>query len=86
MYPLLTLIHRKMLNFRYQWPEASRGDIQDLKVQVAIAFLSVIHWNENRNVVQINLVSEFKEQGIQNSINDIEPLEPFRQMRTSCYS
>ena len=46
----------------------------DLKVQLTISFLAVIHWKTNREIIQINVESKFKEQGIQNDINDVEPL------------
>jgi hypothetical protein len=46
----------------------------DLKVQLSIAFLSVIYWKRDRKIIQVNLASEYKEQGIQSDINDIEPI------------
>jgi hypothetical protein len=57
-----------------RWSLKDEPENLDLKVQIAISFLSVIYWKNDRDVVQVNIASEFKEQGIQNDINDIEPL------------
>jgi hypothetical protein len=54
---------------------SSEDDLLDLKVQITIAFVSVIYWRKEREVVQVNLASRFKEQGVQSDINSIEPLE-----------
>jgi hypothetical protein len=50
-------------------------DSPDLKVQIAIAFLSVIYWRKEREIIQVNLASRFKEQGIQSNVNEIVPLK-----------
>jgi hypothetical protein len=50
-------------------------DNDDLKVQIAISFLSVMHWKDERNVIQVNIASEYREHGIQNEINEIEPIK-----------
>lgn len=57
-----------------KWSLDNEPDNLDLKVQLALSFLSVIHWKDSREVIQINITSEFREQGIPNHINDIEPL------------
>lgn len=54
-----------------QWDLENEPDNQDLKVQIAIAFLSTIYWKNKREVIQINIASEYREQGIQNDINDV---------------
>lgn len=51
------------------------NDSLDLKVQIAIAFLCVIYWKKERDIIQINLATRLKEQGIQSKINEIEPLK-----------
>lgn len=56
-------------------------DNEDLKVQLTIAFLSIIYWKNEREVIQINIASEFREQGIQNDINDVEPLSTRREKK-----
>jgi len=55
--------------------ETETQEGQEPQVQVTIALSSVIHWKKGRKVVQINVVSEYKEQGIKNSIKDIKPLK-----------
>lgn len=57
-----------------KWNLENESDNEDLKVQLAIAFLSIIYWKNEREIIQINVASEFREQGIQNDINDVEPL------------
>ncbi|WP_394774035.1 hypothetical protein [Flavobacterium sp.] len=56
------------------WRNSNEKDNLDLKVQVTIAFLAIIHWKEERDVIQINLNSQFKEQGIQTNINELDIL------------
>jgi len=58
-----------------KWHLEITDDNLDLKVQIAISFLSVIYWKDNREIIQISIASEFREQGIQNDINDIESLK-----------
>ncbi len=57
-----------------KWSLENDLDNEDLKVQMTIAFLSIIYWKNEREIIQINVASEFREQGIQNDINDVEPL------------
>lgn len=57
-----------------EWNLENEPENEDLKVQLAIAFLSIIYWKNKREIIQINIASEFREQGIQNDINDVEPL------------
>ena len=57
-----------------KWNLENEPDNQDLKVQLAIVFLSIIFWKNDREIVQINIASEYRELGIQNDINDVEPL------------
>lgn len=57
-----------------KWDLNIERDNEDLKVQLTIEFLSIIYWKKDREVIQINVASEFREQGIQNEINDVEPL------------
>ncbi len=57
-----------------KWNLENEPNNLDLKVQLAISFLSIIYWKNNREVIQINIASEYREQGIQNDINDVEPL------------
>lgn len=57
-----------------KWNSRIEPDNEDLKVQLCIAFLSIIYFKNEREIIQINIASEYREQGIQNDINDIEPL------------
>jgi hypothetical protein len=57
-----------------KWNLDNEPDNLDLKVQLAISFISVIYWRNDREIIQINLESEFREQGIQSDINEIDPL------------
>ncbi|MFC4874521.1 hypothetical protein [Negadavirga shengliensis] len=63
-----------------KWNLENEPDNQDLKVQLAIAFLSIIYWKDEREIIQVNIASEYREQGIQNDINDVEPL-PDRKIK-----
>lgn len=56
------------------WGSSNEKDNLDLKVQVTIAFLAIIHWKEERDVIQISLTSQFREQGIQTNINELDIL------------
>jgi hypothetical protein len=58
-----------------KWNLENEPDNLDLKVQISIAFLSVIYWKNDRDIIQINIASEFREHGIPNDINDIVPLQ-----------
>lgn len=51
-----------------------QSDEYELKVEVAIAFIWTIYWRNDRDVIEINIATQYREQGIQNDINDIEPL------------
>lgn len=57
-----------------KWSLENEPDNEDLKVQLTIAFLSIIYWKKEREIIQINIASEYREQGIQNDLNDVEPL------------
>ncbi len=65
---------KENIAIKEKWNLKEEPDNQDLKVQTAIAFLSIIYWKNEREVIQINIASEYREQGIQNEINEVEPL------------
>lgn len=53
----------------------SKDDLEDeLKVQTTLAFLTLIIYKNTREIVQLNIASQYKEQGIQNKLEEIEPL------------
>lgn len=58
-----------------KWESKEFKDNSEVQVQVTIAFLAIIYWRKERDIVQIGLVSEFKEQGIENTIDEIEPFK-----------
>lgn len=60
-------------NIKGKWN--SENDSLELKVQITIAFLTVIFWKKEREIIQINLASRYREQGVQSDINEIEQLK-----------
>jgi len=60
------------LSIKRKWPK--EGDEDESRVQITIAFNATLSWRKEREIVQINLASQYKEQGIQSEINDILPL------------
>ncbi|MGN6343272.1 MAG: hypothetical protein ACTHML_20000 [Ginsengibacter sp.] len=61
----------------------SEDDSLELKVQLTITFLAVIFWKKEREIIQINLASRFREQGVQSDINEIEPLSDDKEKASS---
>ncbi|WP_459485217.1 hypothetical protein [Aquirufa nivalisilvae] len=57
------------------WNLDKEANNSNLKIQLAIAFLSIIYWKKEREIVQINIASEFNEQGIQDDISEVLPLK-----------
>ena len=45
------------------------------KVQVTIAFHAIIHWKKEREIIQFNISSQYKEQGVENEVDDIIALK-----------
>jgi hypothetical protein len=58
-----------------KWYSKEFKDNSEVQVQITIAFLAVIYWRKERDIVQIGLLSEFKEQGIQSTLDEIKPLK-----------
>lgn len=58
-----------------KWVSKKIKDRLDYQVQVTIAFLAIIYWKKVRDIVQIELATELKEQGIQNTIDEIKPFK-----------
>ncbi len=61
-------------NIKKRWSNKSNENIEDLNVQVTIWLLWVIMWQKDRKLIQINIQSPYREQGISNSLEDILPL------------
>ena len=55
-----------------KWDSNKFKNNLDYQVQVTIAFSAIIYWKKERDIVQIEIASEFKELGIQNTIDEIE--------------
>lgn len=51
----------------------------DLIITVKIQFLAKLYWKKNREVIQIDVASQYKEQGILNSVSDVKPLSKLPQ-------
>lgn len=47
----------------------------DVKVQITIAFHAIIYWKKEREIIQFNISSQYKEQGIEDDLNDVTPLK-----------
>lgn len=58
-----------------KWDSKEFKDNSEIQVQITIAFLAVIYWRKERDIVQIGLSSEFKEQGIQSNLDEIKPFK-----------
>lgn len=58
-----------------KWDSEELEDNAEVQVQVTIAFLAIIYWRKQRDIVQISIASKFREQGIQNDLSEIEPLK-----------
>ncbi len=57
-----------------KWESNVKNENLNLKVQLTIAFLSHLYWKKEREIIQINIATKYTETGIQNKIDDIEPL------------
>ena len=58
-----------------KWKEITNPRDIEVNVRVTIAFLSLIIWKKDVDVVQINIENRYKEQGIPTDINEITPFE-----------
>jgi len=58
-----------------KWKKLTNPRDIEVSVRVTIAFLSLIIWQKDVEVVQINIESQYKEQGIPTNLNEIEPFE-----------
>lgn len=62
--------------FEVEDTQTNADDVQgnDLKVQATIAFLATISWRQLREVIQIDLVTRFREQGIRTNLSEVDPI------------
>ena len=61
------------LNSDSEIKEKWSGSENSKKVQMTIAFSAIISWKKGIDIVQINIESPYKEQGIPNELSDIIP-------------
>ena len=71
---VIDINEEKNKHLKDEWKIENEPENLDLKVLLIISFLSVIHWKKDREVIQINISTEYNEVGIQNEINDVKPL------------
>ena len=77
-YPIYTSVLdlniEKYSEIKKKWKNLENNNDDELRkqVQVTIWFIAQIIWKKEREVVQINIKNRYKEQGIANSISDIE--------------
>ncbi len=76
---LIDLTQDSNSRHREKWKNSNIDFATDLKVQLTIAFITEVVWKTNANVVQINIETSLKEQGIVNELSDIEKLVPKKE-------
>ena len=64
-----------------EWKLDEEDNNLDLKVQLSIVFLAIIYWKKKRDIIQISIASQYKEQGIQSELNEIELLRMDKKLR-----
>ena len=76
---LIDLTQDSNSRHREKWKNSNIDFATDLKVQLTIAFITEVVCKTNANVVQINVETSLKEQGIVNELADIEKLVPKKE-------
>ncbi|OOV28877.1 hypothetical protein BXU11_02750 [Flavobacterium sp. LM5] len=66
-----------------EWKLEEEDNNLDLKVQISIVFSAIIYWKKQRDIIQINFASQYKEQGIQSDLNEIELLRNDTKQKAS---
>jgi len=69
---ILDLSQQEYASAKEKWSAEDLGG--DPKVQITIGFLTLLIYKKEREIVQLNIASKYKEQGIQNSLEEIVPL------------
>jgi hypothetical protein len=59
---VLDLGKKENENIKSTWATGSNSEGLDLKVQLTLSFITVIHWKNDREVIQVNIASAFREQ------------------------
>jgi hypothetical protein len=55
------------------WEDISNPNDIEINIKVSIAFITTIAWKKDRKVIQISIESPYDEQGVPNTIDEIEP-------------
>lgn len=71
---VIDLTQEKNVAHREQWNNNAQDNPQQ-SVQLTLAFATELIWKVKKDVVQLNMVSPFQEQGIKDEITDIEPFK-----------
>jgi hypothetical protein len=71
---VIDLTQEENATHREQWND-DRHENPLESVQLTLAFASELIWKVNRDVVQLNMVSPYQEQGIKDELNNIESFE-----------
>lgn len=61
--------------YKKEWNIQDDSNKDNYKVQIEIKFEANLYWKKEREIVQINVVSEYREQGIENDLNELKPLK-----------
>ena len=70
-----SVVELKSEELKEKWKELTNPRDIEVNVRVTIAFLSLIIWKKDVDVVQISIENRYKEQGIPTEINEIRPFE-----------
>jgi hypothetical protein len=69
---VIDLSQEENKNHRKEWENQQSENLLE-SVQVSLDFSAEIIWKVNKDVVQLNIVSPYQEQGIKDDISNIEP-------------
>lgn len=73
-YSVIDINLAENIELKNKWTSEENNDNLELKVLLTIDFLSILYWKNERDIVQLSITSQYKEQGIQNDLKDIIPL------------
>ena len=65
------------IHIKDKW-EAERLDPENPQVQVTIEFLATLKWNLYRDIIQLNISTEYNDEGIQSDLNQIKKLDKYK--------
>ncbi len=72
---VLDLTQQENIQLKEEW--SANGELKegDIKVQLAIAFHAVVSWKKERDIILLNINSQYQEQGIEDEVTKIEPIK-----------